>query len=305
MIKINKKVALIKVSLIFSALFFIGNAQSIFNVNAQSNSTKQDQLNNKINQIDARKFELVQQQRNLELEREKMYNRIDLEKIKSHSDILDKFLLHPSNQVTVYLDDQDPDDDKKKYPSRPRSNMLYRHIKDAENLIKNMCTSIDDIVPSYTNNGPNAPDSARLVTMRDQEANLNEKNRVARFDERIHGVNNASKKWRAVTAEINDLSQALTQFHQALGGVQNQIQDLSLPSLNDLATEVEKLHLGIGNQLKDIAKGIKNCELGTNSMLKLGQYEQLLDGLYTTSKDILQILQSTCNQVMLQLQRMN
>ncbi|KJV77368.1 autotransporter outer membrane beta-barrel domain-containing protein [Orientia tsutsugamushi] len=291
MIKINKKVALIKVSLIFSALFFIGNAQSIFNVNAQSNSTKQDQLNNKINQIDARKFELVQQQRNLELEREKMYNRIDLEKIKSHSDILDKFLLHPSNQVTVYLDDQDPDDDKKKYPSRPRSNMLYRHIKDAENLIKNMCTSIDDIVPSYTNNGPNAPDSARLVTMRDQEANLNEKNRVARFDERIHGVNNASKKWRAVTAEINDLSQALTQFHQALGGVQNQIQDLSLPSLNDLATEVEKLHLGIGNQLKDIAKGIKNCELGTNSMLKLGQYEQLLDGLYTTSKDILQILQ--------------
>nr|WP_245406819.1 hypothetical protein [Orientia tsutsugamushi] len=113
MIKINKKVALIKVSLIFSALFFIGNAQSIFNVNAQSNSTKQDQLNNKINQIDARKFELVQQQRNLERDREKIYNRIDLEKIKSHSDILDKFLLHPSNQVTVYLNEEDPHDRKK------------------------------------------------------------------------------------------------------------------------------------------------------------------------------------------------
>ncbi|KJV90660.1 outer membrane domain protein [Orientia tsutsugamushi str. UT76] len=150
MIKINKKVALVKVSLIFSALFFIGNAQSIFNVNAQSNSTKQDQLNNKINQIDARKFELVQQQRNLELEREKMYNRIDLEKIKSHSEILDKFLLHPSNLVTVYLNDQDQDDTRY---VRPRSNMLHRHIKHAANLIENLCTSIVDIVPSYTNNG--------------------------------------------------------------------------------------------------------------------------------------------------------
>lgn len=287
MIKINKKVALIKVSLIFSALFFIGNAQSIFNVNAQSNSTKQDQLNNKINQIDARKFELVQQQRNLELEREKMYNRIDLEKIKSHSDILDKFLLHPSNLVTVYLNDQDPDDRK----IRPRSNMLHRHIEDAETLIKNMCTLIDDIVPSYTNNGPDAPDQARLATMTAQEAKLNEKNRVARFDERIHGVNNANKKWRAVTAEINELSRELHQFYQALEQVQNQIKDLSLPSLNDLSEAVKPLHLGIGKQLEDIAKGIQKCEQGCNSMLKLGQYEQLLDGLYTTSKDIVQILQ--------------
>ncbi|KJW07076.1 autotransporter beta-domain protein [Orientia tsutsugamushi str. UT144] len=285
MIKINKKVALVKVSLIFSALFFIGNAQSIFNVNAQSNSTKQDQLNNKINQIDARKFELVQQQRNLELEREKMYNRIDLEKIKSHSEILDKFLLHPSNLVTVYLNDQDQDDTRY---VRPRSNMLHRHIKHAANLIENMCTSIVDIVPSYTNNGPNAPNPARLVTMTDQEAKLNDKNQIAHFDQRIHGLN---QQWRAVTTEINELSQELHQFHQALEQVQNQIKTLSLPSLNDLATEVEKLHLGIGNQLKDIDKGIKDCELGTNSMLKLGQYEQLLDGLYTTSKDIVQILQ--------------
>lgn len=293
MIKINKKVALIKVSLIFSALFFIGNAQSIFNVNAQSNSTKQDQLNNKINQIDARKFELVQQQRNLELEREKIYNRIDLEKIKLHSDILDKFLLHPSNQVTVYLDDQDPHDNKNKYPTRPRSNMLYRHIQDAANLIKNMCTSIDDIVPSYTNNGPNAPDPARLITMTDQEAKFNEKDRVGRFDERIHGVNNPgkNKKWRAVAAEINELSTELNRFHQALEQVQNQIKTLSLPSLNDLSKEVKQLHLGIGEQLEDIDKGITYCELGTNSMLKLGQYEQLLDDLSTTSKNILQILQ--------------
>lgn len=291
MIKINKKVALVKVSLIFSALFFIGNAQSIFNVNAQSNSTKQDQLNNKINQIDARKFELIQQQQNLVRDREKIYNRIDLEKIKSHSDILDKFLLHPSNQLTVYLDDQDPHDNHKKYPNRPRSNMLYRHIQDAANLIDNMCTSIVDIVPSYTNNGPNAPDQARLVTITGQEAKLNDKNRVARFDERIHGVNNASNKWRAVTDEINDLSQALNQFHQALEQVQNQIKTLSLPSLNDLSKEVKQLHLGIGEQLEDIYKGIECCELGTNSMLKLGQYEQLLDDLSTTSKNILQILQ--------------
>ncbi|WP_231108565.1 autotransporter domain-containing protein [Orientia tsutsugamushi] len=292
MIKINKKVALVKVSLIFSALFFIGNAQSIFNVNAQSNSTKQDQLNNKINQIDARKFELVQQQRNLELEREKMYNRIDLEKIKSHSDILDKLLLHPSNLVTVYLDDQDPHDRKKN--TRTRSIMLYKHIHDTEKLIDKMCPSIVDIVSSYTNNGPNAPDPARLITMTDQEAKFNDNDRVARFDERIHGVNNPGKKWRAVTTEINELSQELDQvfqFHQALVDVQNQIKTLSLPSLNDLATEVKKLHLGIGEQLEDIDKSIKACEQGSNSMLKLGQYEQLLDDLSTTSKNILQILQ--------------
>lgn len=292
MIKINKKVALVKVSLIFSALFFIGNAQSIFNVNAQSNSTKQDQLNNKINQIDARKFELVQQQQNLERDREKIYNRIDLEKIKSHSDILDKFLLHPSNQVTVYLNEEDQHDRKRK--TRPRSIMLYKHINDTANLIDNMCPSIVDIVPSYTNNGPNAPDQARLITMTDQEAKFNDKDRVARFDQRIHGVNNASQKWRAVTTEINELSQALDQvfqFHQALVAVQDQIQALSLPSLNDLSKEVKKLHLGIGKQLEDIYKSIQACEQGSNSMLKLGQYEQLLDDLSTTSKDIVQILQ--------------
>ncbi|WP_371220577.1 autotransporter outer membrane beta-barrel domain-containing protein [Orientia tsutsugamushi] len=280
MIKINKKVALVKVSLIFSALFFIGNAQSIFNVNAQSNSTKQDQLY-------ATKSQLLQQQRNLELEREKMYNRIDLEKIKSHSEILDKFLLHPSNLVTVYLNDQDPDDRK----IRPRSNMLHRHIEDAETLIKNMCTSIVDIVPSYTNNGKNAPDQARLATMTAQEAQLNGKNRVARFDERIHGVNNANKKWRAVTAEINELSRELHQFYQALEQVQNQIKTLSLPSLNDLSEAVKPLHLGIGKQLERINTSIQACEQGSNSMLKLGQYEQLLDDLSTTSKNILQILQ--------------
>ncbi|WP_342638152.1 autotransporter domain-containing protein [Orientia tsutsugamushi] len=285
MIKINKKVALVKVSLIFSALFFIGNAQSIFNVNAQSNSTKQDQLY-------ATKSQLLQQQQNLERDREKIYNRIDLEKIKSHSDILDKFLLHPSNQVTVYLNEEDPHDRKRK--TRPRSIMLYKHINDTANLIDNMCPSIVDIVSSYTNNGPNAPDPARLITMTDQEAKLNDKNRVARFDERIHGVNNAGKKWRAVTTEINELSQALDQlyhFHQALMNVQAQIQTLSLPSLNDLSKEVKKLHLSIGEQLDDIYESIQVCEQGSNSMLKLGQYEQLLDDLSTTSKDIVQILQ--------------
>ncbi|KJV53040.1 autotransporter beta-domain protein [Orientia tsutsugamushi str. Gilliam] len=287
MIKINKKVALIKVSLIFSALFFIGNAQSIFNVNAQSNSTKQDQLNNKINQIDARKFELVQQQQNLERDREKIYNRIDLEKIQSHSDILEQLLLHPSEQVTVYLNEQDPHD--KNYV-RPRSNMLHRHINDAANYINNMCTLIVDIVPGYTNNGPNAPDPARLITMTDQKAQLS--NKVKRFGNRIRGVNNANQQCRAVTTEINELSQALNQFHQALGNVQAEIQALSLPSLNDLSTEVRKLHLGIANQLVAIDQGIQVCEQGSNSMLKLGQYEQLLDDLYTISEDIVQILQN-------------
>nr|WP_231103131.1 autotransporter outer membrane beta-barrel domain-containing protein [Orientia tsutsugamushi] len=282
MIKINKKVALVKVSLIFSALFFIGNAQSIFNVNAQPNSTKQDQLY-------ATKSQLLQQQQNLVRDREKIYNRIDLEKIKSHSDILDKFLLHPSNQVTVYLNEEDPHDRKK--DTRTRSMMLYKHIQDTKKLIDKMRPSIVDIVSSYTNNGPNAPDQARLI---DQEAKFNDKDRVARFDERIHGVNNPGKKWRAVTAEINELSEALDQlyhFHQALMNVQNQIKTLSLPSLNDLATEVKKLHLGIGEQLEDIDESIKACEQGSNSMLKLGQYEQLLDDLSTTSKNILQILQ--------------
>ncbi|QES96020.1 autotransporter domain-containing protein [Orientia tsutsugamushi] len=283
MIKINKKVALVKVSLIFSALFFIGNAQSIFNVNAQSNSTKQDQLY-------ATKSQLLQQQQNLERDREKISNRIDLEKIKSYSAILDKLLLHPSNLVTVYLDDQDPHDDDKKY-TRPRSNMLHRHINETASFIDNMRPLIVDIVPSYTNNGPNAPDPARLVTMTDQEAKLNDKNRVARFDERIHGVNNASKKWRAVTAEINELSRELHQFYQALEQVQNQIKTLSLPSLNDLSEAVKPLHLGIYEQLDAIDKDIKACEQGRNSMLKLGQYEQLLDDLSTTSKNIVQILQ--------------
>ncbi|WP_231840754.1 autotransporter outer membrane beta-barrel domain-containing protein [Orientia tsutsugamushi] len=280
MIKINKKVALVKVSLIFSALFFIGNAQSIFNVNAQSNSTKQDQLY-------ATKSQLLQQQQNLERDREKIYNRIDLEKIKSHSNILDKLLLYPSNQVTVYLNEQDPHD--KNYV-RPRSNMLYRHINDAANYINNMCTLMVDIVPGYTSNGPNATDPARLVTMTDQEAQLNSK--VQRFANRLRGVNNAKQQCRGVTTEINELSQELNQFHQALVNVQAQIQALSLPSLNDLSTEVRKLHLGIANQLVAVDQDIQACERGSNSMLKLGQYEQLLDDLYRTSENIVQILQN-------------
>lgn len=284
MIKINKKVALVKVSLIFSALFFIGNAQSIFNVNAQSNSTKQDQLNNKINQIDARKSQLVQQQQNLERDREKIYNRINLEGIKSHSDILEKSLLHQSELMKVYLNEEDNHDVRL---NRPRSNMLYRHINETASFINNMLTLMIDIVPGYTS-GP-----APLITMIDQETQLRDK--VKRFGDRIHGVNNANagvqqRQRRAVTIEIYELNQALKQFHTALGSVQTEIQALSLPSLNDLSTEVRQLHLGIANQLVAIDQSMQACERGSNSMSKLGQYEQLLDDLYHTSENIVQIL---------------
>ncbi|WP_232489015.1 autotransporter outer membrane beta-barrel domain-containing protein [Orientia tsutsugamushi] len=294
MIKINKKVALVKVSLIFSALFFIGNAQSIFNVNAQPNSTKQNQLNNKINQIDARKSQLLLQQQNLEQDRDKIYNSIrdkiyngiNLEDIKSYSDVCRKLLLHPSDQVTVYLDEHDQYDT---HNLRPRSNMLYRHINETANFINNMLGLIDiDIVPNYTNR------SATLAEMKDYEKQLSDK--VNRFGNRIHGgVNNAKQRYRAVTIEIDELNQnqELRQFHTALRDVQAKIQALSLASLNDLSTEARNLHLDIANQLVAIDQSIQACERGSNSMLNLDQqYEQWLDNLYSTSEEIVLILQT-------------
>lgn len=284
MIKINKKVALVKVSLIFSALFFIGNAQSIFNVNAQSNSTKQDQLNNKINQIDARKSQLLQQQHNLAQDRDKIYNRINLEEIKSYSDVWDKLLLPTSDQITVYLNEHDQHD----RIVRARSKMLYRHIDETANFIENMLSLINEIVPKYANG------LATFAEMTTCEAQLSDK--VKRFGDRIKGgVDNLQRQYHGVTIEIDKFNQSkeLNDFYLALKGVQDKIQALSLASLNDLSTEARKWHLDIADQLVAIDQSIQACKRGTDSMYDLSNYpyKKLLDDLHSTSEEIVQILQ--------------